>query len=125
MKNLVRAQKQKVEGQRNSRVLCSPQDILAARQQAVDAKTDRLRQAFRSVVAGKQQSFRVAAGKLAVLNPLAVLNRGFSVTRKRDGTLVRQVCDIELGEMVEIILRDGTLGAQISHKEETCEKNKE
>jgi exodeoxyribonuclease VII large subunit len=124
MKNLLRGQKQKVERLQNSRVLRSPQDILAARQQALDVKTDRLRQAFRTVVAGKQQSFRVAAGKLAVLNPLAVLDRGFSVTRKPDGTIIRRVSDTEPGEMVEIVLRDGLIAAQVNRKEETCEKSK-
>ncbi|MDF2501603.1 MAG: Exodeoxyribonuclease 7 large subunit [Anaerosporomusa subterranea] len=124
MKNLLRNHKQKVVRLQNSRALRSPQDILAARQQAVDVKRDRLLQAFRTIVAGKQQSFHVAAGKLAVLNPLAVLNRGYSVTRKLDGTIIRRVSDIEPGEMVEIILRDGLIAAQVSHKEETSEKNK-
>ena len=123
MRNLVRNHRQTVQRLRDARVLRSPQDILAARQQAVDARTERLFQAFRSLVATKQQSFRIASGKLAVLNPLAVLARGFSVARKCDGTLIRHLSDIEPGDQVEIILRDGLFNAQVNHKEATSEKN--
>lgn len=125
MKNRLKTQQQKVEHLQNSRVLRLPHDILAARQQAVDAKMDRLIQAFRATVADKQQSFRVAAGKLAVLNPLAVLQRGFSIVRRPDGTLIRRIADCETGEVVEIILRDGKFAAQVMQKEEISEKNKQ
>lgn len=125
IKNRLKTQQQKVEYLQNSKVFRLPHDILASRQQVVDNKVDRLTQAFRAKIADKQQSFQIAAGKLTVLNPLSVLRRGFSIARKPDGALIRQIADCETGEIVEIVLRDGVLSAQIIHKEETCEKNKE
>lgn len=123
VKNLLHKRKQHLEMLQKTRVLRSPHDMLTARQQMLDGQTERLLQAFRSVFADKQQAFQLAAEKLNVLNPLAVLARGFSVTRKPDGTVIRRVGDIQPGDRVEIVLRDGTLGAHVTHKEETSEKN--
>ncbi|MDU4960425.1 MAG: exodeoxyribonuclease VII large subunit [Sporomusaceae bacterium] len=122
MRNLLKSRQVKLQQLHNSRPLRCPEDMLANRQQALDRQTERLLQAFRRFVAAKQQSFRVASGRLAALNPLAVLERGFSVTRKPDGKLVRRLADIETGEMLEIILCDGLLTAQVHHKEENREQ---
>lgn len=116
IKSLISTQRQKVERLKIARVLRSPQDILATRQQLLDAKTERLHNAFKIMVTSKQHDFRIAAGKLAVLNPLSVLGRGFSVTQRLDGKLVRRIGDVNPGDALEIILYDGVVGAQVNYK---------
>lgn len=125
VRTLMKTRKQKLERLQASRVLRSPHDILSNRQQILDSRTERLRLAFRAVVLDKQNAFRIAAGKLAVLNPLSVLARGYSATRKPNGDLIRRVEDIHVGETVEIVLCDGVVGAQVNYKEETSEKVKD
>ena len=115
IKTLIVAQRQKVERLKNARVLRSPQDILAARQQLLDSKTERMYNAFKIIVTNKQHNFRIAAGKLAVLNPLSVLGRGFSITHGLDGKLVRRVNDVNPGDLLEITLSDGVIGAQVNY----------
>ena len=124
MRNRLQNQRQKLERLQTSRIFRLPQALLADRQQALDHRTEQLLQAFRRLVMAKRQSFGVAAGKLAALNPLAVLQRGFSVARKPDGAIIRRLADVETGDMLEIILCDGLIGAQVHHKEEKREQTK-
>ena len=51
------------------------------------------------------------------MSPLKVLTRGYSMTRKEDGTVVRSVSQTEIGERVRISLEDGTLCATVMNKE--------
>lgn len=50
------------------------------------------------------------AAKLDALSPLAVLGRGYSLTKRtRDGRLLRSVADAEIGETLETRVADGTV----------------
>ena len=51
--------------------------------------------------------------RLKSLNPLAVLNRGFAVVSKPDGTLVRRVQQVQPGDKLNIRVSDGEFGAQV------------
>lgn len=49
-------------------------------------------------------------GKLDVLSPLKIISRGYSITRRKsDGMLVKAVSDVEIGEQVEISVKDGLI----------------
>ena len=50
---------------------------------------------------------------LAILSPLAVLGRGYSLTRLPSGAVVRRAADVARGDIIEILLREGTLGAHL------------
>ena len=53
--------------------------------------------------------FRVAAGKLDGLSPLAVLGRGYSVTRTASGEIVRSARQVAPQDPVSVLLHEGTL----------------
>jgi exodeoxyribonuclease VII large subunit len=55
--------------------------------------------------------------QLRMLNPLAVLGRGYSLTRKPDGSVVRSVADVRVGEPIETQLADGKVVSNILEKE--------
>jgi exodeoxyribonuclease VII large subunit len=64
--------------------------------------------------AGKNRA-ESASGILSSLNPLAVLGRGYSITRRLpDGRIIRRESDAAIGEKVEILLAEGKLGARIT-----------
>lgn len=54
------------------------------------------------------------AGRLEAMSPLAVLARGYSVTRKENGELVSSVNSLAVGENVKLIFCDGEADAQIT-----------
>ena len=64
-----------------------------------------------------QQKLQGLEKQLRMLNPLAVLGRGYSLTRKPDGTVVRTKDDVEVGEPLVTQLADGKLISNITEKE--------
>ena len=72
---------------------------------------------MQSKAAEDRQKLQRLESQLRMLNPLAVLGRGYSLTRKPDGTLVRRAADIEKGEMIVTQLADGKVISTITEKE--------
>ena len=48
------------------------------------------------------------------MSPLKVLTRGYSVTSKSDGSLVRSVTQVNKGEEIHVGFNDGSISALIS-----------
>ena len=66
---------------------------------------------------GDRQRLRRLDGQLRILNPLAVLGRGYSLTRKPDGTVVRTAASVEVGEDLVTQFTDGKVFSNIAGKE--------
>ncbi len=56
-------------------------------------------------------------GQLRMLNPLAVLGRGYSLTRRPDGSLVRSAASVNKGDSIVTQLADGKVVSNITDKE--------
>ncbi len=57
----------------------------------------------------KSRQLSLAAAKLQALSPLSVLVRGYSITQKRDRSVVKSVNDVAPGEPIMTRLADGAL----------------
>jgi exodeoxyribonuclease VII large subunit len=72
----------------------------------------------------KRSDLRAAIAKLNALNPLAILERGYSVTRSLpDCELVRDVKDVGVGDEVEVTLWKGALECRVERKKENGQTN--
>ena len=77
------------------------------------------------IINKKYQPLGELSGRLQALNPMAVLARGYSITRTNPtGAVVRDAREVNPGQSIEIILEKGSLGATvdkriISHGEKT------
>jgi exodeoxyribonuclease VII large subunit len=56
----------------------------------------------------------VAVGQLDSLSPLAVLGRGYSLTRKADGAVVRSTRQVQPGEDVTVLLQEGRIDCRVT-----------
>ena len=65
-----------------------------------------------------RDSLRTALGQLDSLSPLAVLRRGYSLTRLPSGEIVRSGHQVRLGSLLEVLLHEGTLGARVTEVKE-------
>ncbi len=54
--------------------------------------------------------------RLLSLNPLAVLERGFAVVSRPDGSLVRSVAQVKAGDEIRVQVADGKFGADVTNK---------
>ena len=55
--------------------------------------------------------------QLRMLNPLAVLGRGYSLTRRSDGTLVRTADSLDVGDSIITRFTDGKVVSNVTEKE--------
>lgn len=99
------------------RVFCMPLERLHERERALDEWSDRLVRAMQKRVQLARKGVEVAAAKLESLSPLNVLARGYSLTRTLpEGQVVRDVEQVQVGDVVEIVLHDGGLRARIEER---------
>lgn len=113
----IKASRQHLNALAASPALQSPTGYLEQKRQQLLLLKNRLISAQNQSLAARKQKYIAAAAKLDAMSPLKVLTRGYSMTRKEDGTVVRSVSQTEIGERVQISLEDGTLCATVMNKE--------
>jgi exodeoxyribonuclease VII large subunit len=86
--------------------------------QFLDQMTRRLRAAMLNKCATLRTQQEALAGCLQALSPLAVLARGYSLSRRWDGTVIRRAQQVSIGERIKIILGQGELACVVQVKEE-------
>jgi exodeoxyribonuclease VII large subunit len=65
-----------------------------------------------------------AVGRLQSLSPLAVLGRGYSLTRRvQSGEVVRSAVGLRVGDAIEVLLGEGALGAQVTDVKERDDRH--
>ena len=102
--------------------LARPESILEARYQYLDNQTRLLH-----LLSDRRfDTFRKAAlltvSRLEALSPLAVLTRGYSVTRTEpDKKVVRSINDVDAGGRIETILMDGTIRSTVDGTKKSSE----
>jgi exodeoxyribonuclease VII large subunit len=105
---------QKLEALLRAPVLRDPASMIRARLQQLDLMVERMAERVVNAVRPRRVAFEKAAGSLSLLNPLAVLERGYSVVTKRDGGIVKKGSQVKKGEEVNVRLHEGELGCQIT-----------
>jgi len=97
------------------------QETRAAVQGSHQALEDmRMRMAHRAKLRHQMgvQDVRRVAMQLRALNPLAVLQRGYSVTRGSDGRIIVKTADVHDGEIVQTQVADGQFESRVTRVDE-------
>ncbi|MDO5765087.1 MAG: exodeoxyribonuclease VII large subunit [Elusimicrobiales bacterium] len=97
----------------NSPALKRPETLFATKEQELDDLTLRLEDAVCEKIKTFKTRLELSAQKLAALGPQAVLKRGYSITRKADGTVISRVGDTAPGETVYVQVQDGMIYTQV------------
>jgi len=88
-----------------------PRRHLAAQRQHVAHLSGRASRALSGQLQMARAELAAEAERLHALSPLAVLERGYSIARREDGTVVRSSRDLAVGEALELIFAAG--GARV------------
>jgi exodeoxyribonuclease VII large subunit len=78
----------------------------------------RLHGAMTRRLVGHRHRFTAAAGRLGSLSPLAVLGRGYSLTRTPDGRIVRAARQVAPGDPLSVLLHEGQLDCRVERTRE-------
>lgn len=92
-------------------------NVLARTSQAVDAERKRLKAVGPTVLSRFDHQMRSGAARLHDLSPVAVLSRGYSITRAEDGQIVRSIEQAPAGSLVEVSVADGRLSCEVKSSE--------
>ena len=111
--NVLKNKRLRVQQSANSRVLQYPHEFLMKRQQLLDSWMERLDKSIKQIIMVKRHQFEITAEKLAMLNPLAVLARGYSIVRDDKGQSVNNVSAMQPGQQLEIILNNGVMDVEV------------
>lgn len=55
----------------------------------------------------------MAASRLNDLSPLRILERGWSIARNEEGSVLRSVTEVQPDDLVEVQLLDGSLSCRV------------
>jgi exodeoxyribonuclease VII large subunit len=81
-----------------------------------------LRNEIRLVLGQSGHRLGEAVGRLDSLSPLAVLGRGYSLTRTPAGAIVRSARDVRAGDDVHVLLHEGSLECRVAATRETDDR---
>ncbi|ATP40946.1 exodeoxyribonuclease VII large subunit [Solibacillus sp. R5-41] len=90
----------------------SPHHQLTASKQQLAHRTDQLNRAMQQKLAQNKVEFANHLRMLEALNPLAIMNKGFSIAYK-DETVVKSTQDLAKNDVVTITFQDGYAQAKI------------
>jgi len=79
----------------------------------ISRSSDRMQVLVPSECKRLKERVSVLERQMILLNPLKVLNRGYSLTRMVDGTLVRSTRDVKAGSDIVTKLKDGTFESKV------------
>jgi exodeoxyribonuclease VII large subunit len=91
----------------------NPASVYQEQEKEIQDLNNRLLTALKHQAELRLQAVEAAKGKLKALNPYGVLNRGYSLTSKADGSIVRSIKDVASGDEVKTRLKDGIIHSKV------------
>ena len=98
---------------RADRLVATPARAIAGHEQRLAAATERLLRRPPQVLDAEARALDAASSRLALLDPVNLLRRGWSITRDADGNVVRRTDQAAPGSVITTELADGTLTSRI------------
>ena len=87
-------------------------DLVTQRRKALNLFADRAATHVRFTLQARQARLSAQAGTLRSLSPSAVLNRGYSICRDADGTILRDAARLQSGDPFSVTLSKGNIAAR-------------
>lgn len=105
--------KDRVERLTQRRIFIHPEEVFLTSWQRVDDLERRLHRSMEQQVKLVSEQCRTYFKQLESLSPLNVLSRGYSLTEKVDGTVLKSVNDVGNGDLIRVRLTDGEVQAKV------------
>jgi exodeoxyribonuclease VII large subunit len=93
--------------------LRKPLQRLRDLEQRVDETAERLQRAASQRIRKSNEKVASLAARLESLSPLNILSRGYSLTRTPDGKLLRDVADVQPGDVIVTRIANGEVTSRV------------
>ncbi|MBL8809011.1 MAG: exodeoxyribonuclease VII large subunit [Planctomycetaceae bacterium] len=94
-----------------------PASLVEQRRQDCDMLCERAARAMRLMVERRKQAIGAVAASLQALSPLQVLARGYSLTQKPNGQVIRTTDQVHVGDLMVTRLHSGVINAIVESVE--------
>ena len=98
----------------NSVEMRSPMSIVENGRIYLDTLYKDLENAYKNILNQKRQKLAIEASRLEAMSPLSSLDRGFSVTRNKEGGVVKSAAELSAGDEIRVLLKDGSASATVN-----------
>lgn len=92
----------------------SPESLIKQHVWQISQYQQRMKRALSNNFNQQQTKLDAAAQHLHAVSPLATLDRGFSIARNQQQTIIRQTDDVKSGEEISIQLKSGQINATVN-----------
>jgi exodeoxyribonuclease VII large subunit len=103
-------------------IMKDPRALIHPLEQALKNSTRELRQIFQSQIALAEQELLQSQSQLRALSPAAVLDRGYSVVKLSNGSIVRRFDQVKIGDPLNVLLSVGQVDVTVSQISEAEKK---
>lgn len=93
--------------------MSSPAMLLTEKRQSLELLAERLAEKGRGNLETKRQRVVLQRERLALLDPMNLLRRGYGIVRSGDGKLLRSVSGVKAGDDIMVRLSDGEINAVV------------
>lgn len=109
----------------SSRVFTKPLSMLDVPTLRLSGLAEKITSSAESNLSAKRERFIGVSSKLAMLNPLAVLSRGYGAVFDSDNKVIKSVNDINVNEKITVKLCDGDICATVNERRMADAKDEE
>ena len=113
IENILRNKSNVLESRNQALMARSPEARLMRMRDNISNGEKRLHTAIENIYGKNVSLYDGLVKRLDALNPLSVLNRGYSAVKNSDGGIVGRVEDMAIGQTVTLIMADGSAKAEI------------
>ncbi len=114
--NVVEVHRQRLESIEKSVLFRKPTERINQYRQTVDELKRNIYAEITHQVELHRSSLQAYIGKLDALSPLAILKRGYSICSRLDGTVIRTIDNISVGDALKVLLTDGEAISEVKEK---------
>lgn len=93
--------------------LLHPGNRLKQSRKDLELKTEKLNDYFKRVFDKKQNSYFLTINKLELLNPLSIMKKGYSVSKK-DGLVIKSIKDVNVNDNIDVLVSDGVITTKVT-----------
>lgn len=105
--SLIEKNESKVMEIANALVLKDPDRWLADKKIAVDGCLNRLFLSMQRLQKDYSHEYALLVTRLDASSPLSIMSRGYSLARKEDGTIIKTIEAVNIGDSIETVTTDG------------------
>ncbi len=112
------ASKNRVASQIRHLQLLRPSLLIKRKMDIVGNLENKMARRMGMLLAEKRRTFAEVSGSINALSPLRVLERGYSITRRPDGEIIKDEMQVKIGETLELLLHRGQLECRVDAKKQ-------